>query len=171
MAVLHGRMAIVIFQNAQVPPDLNSGIRPSAAAKMCVITMLVLAASNIALAVPRQSPADDVLSGSGIGPQTVAQVEEPHSGNASSSRTLTIPRALRAPKMDDFLGLVPPDSGVAVTDFRQRDPGDGIPVSLKTVAYLSYDEENLYAVFVCQDEPGKFEAACQSGKIRPKTIQ
>src|SRR4029453_4613673 len=118
-------MAIVISQNAQVLPDLNSGIRPSAAPKMCMITMLVLAASNIAVAVPRQSPADDVLSASGIGLQTVAQVEESYSGNTKSSPTLTIPRALRAPKMDDFLGLVPPDSGVAVTDFRQRDPGDG----------------------------------------------
>jgi uncharacterized protein DUF5916 len=148
-------VAIVIFKNAQVSSDVNSGILPCAATKICVITMLALAGSNIAGAAPRQRPADDVPSASGIGPQTIAPVEVSHSGNTGSSRTVTIPRALRTPQMDDFLGLVSPDSGVSVIDFRQRDPGDGIPVSLKTVAYLSYDDENLYAVFVCQDEPDK----------------
>jgi hypothetical protein len=42
-----------------------------------------------------------------------------------------------------------------VGEFRQREPGDGVAVSQETRAYLSYDEKNLYIVFVCKDEPDK----------------
>jgi hypothetical protein len=45
-----------------------------------------------------------------------------------------------------------------VSDFVQREPQDGMPVSRETHAYLSYDDENLYVVFVCKDEPGKVRA-------------
>src|SRR5215510_8489786 len=48
--------------------------------------------------------------------------------------------------------------GLAVTDFRQREPGDGTPVSRPTTAYLSYDDANLYVVFVCSDDPAKVRA-------------
>jgi hypothetical protein len=44
---------------------------------------------------------------------------------------------------------------VKVSGFRQNEPGDGVPVSEPTTAYLSYDHKNLYIVFDCQDEPGK----------------
>jgi len=43
--------------------------------------------------------------------------------------------------------------GTRVTDFRQYSPGDGEPVTQPTTAYLSYDEKNLYAAFVCKDDP------------------
>src|SRR5713226_9941893 len=62
------------------------------------------------------------------------------------------------PKLEDFLNGTPPQIKQNITDFRQRDPGDGLPVSLQTTAYLFYDDKNLYAVFVCQDEPGKSRA-------------
>ena len=45
-----------------------------------------------------------------------------------------------------------------VSGFVQRDPHDGAAVSARTEAYLGYDEKNLYAVFVCFDEPGKVRA-------------
>ncbi len=45
-----------------------------------------------------------------------------------------------------------------ISDFRQREPGDGTPVSQETAAYLSYDDKNLYAVFVCKDEPAQIRA-------------
>jgi len=48
--------------------------------------------------------------------------------------------------------------GVTVNDFRQREPGDGTPVSQMTTAYLSYDDANLYVVFVCRDDPAKVRA-------------
>ncbi|MDW8240508.1 MAG: DUF5916 domain-containing protein, partial [Acidobacteriota bacterium] len=47
---------------------------------------------------------------------------------------------------------------VCVSDFRQREPGDGIPVSLETTACLSYDRDHLYVVFICKDDPAKVRA-------------
>lgn len=54
--------------------------------------------------------------------------------------------------------VVHPAIGLAVTDFRQREPGDGTPVSQPTTVYLSYDDANLYVVFVCSDDPAKVRA-------------
>ncbi len=45
-----------------------------------------------------------------------------------------------------------------VSDFRQRDPHDGARASLATRASLSYDDQNLYADFVCHDDPKKVRA-------------
>ncbi len=45
-----------------------------------------------------------------------------------------------------------------VTGFVQRNPHDGESVSEKTVAYLGYDQKNLYIVFVCFDDPKKVRA-------------
>src|SRR3989442_4053816 len=49
--------------------------------------------------------------------------------------------------------------GARVTEFRQREPGDGTPVSQETTAYVSYDDENLYVAFVCRDDPAKVRAS------------
>jgi hypothetical protein len=69
-----------------------------------------------------------------------------------------IPKVNRAPKLEDFLNGRQREAEAVVTDFRQRDPGDGVPASEPTTAYLSYDDENLYVVFVCKDEPGQVRA-------------
>src|SRR5439155_5566074 len=53
-----------------------------------------------------------------------------------------------APKLDDYTGGTGP--GVAVTDFLQREPGDLVPVSEPTTAYLSYSQDSLYVAFVCK---------------------
>ena len=45
-----------------------------------------------------------------------------------------------------------------VTGFTQRNPHDGEPVSEPTEAYLGYDQKNLYAVFVCFDDPRQVRA-------------
>ncbi|MCL4523360.1 MAG: carbohydrate binding family 9 domain-containing protein [Acidobacteria bacterium] len=71
--------------------------------------------------------------------------------------SLHIPRVSRAPKIGDFLAGGTP-VGVRVTGFRQREPGDGTPVTQPTTAYLSYDDKNLYVAFICTDEPGKVRA-------------
>src|SRR6266702_3949514 len=63
-----------------------------------------------------------------------------------------IPRVQRAPKLEDFLENRPRETELAVSDFRQNIPGDGTPASESTTAYLSYDDKNLYAVFVCHEE-------------------
>jgi len=82
----------------------------------------------------------------------------PESTTATGSRRVVIPRAPRPPTLDDFLSNAPDVAGVLIADFRQREPGDGIPASQKTSAYLSYDDTNLYVVFRCEDEPDKVRA-------------
>src|SRR5882724_4682491 len=62
-----------------------------------------------------------------------------------------IPRVHRAPKLDDFLENHPREAELTVTDFRQNSPGDGTPATESSTAYLSYDDKNLYAVFVCHE--------------------
>jgi hypothetical protein len=73
-------------------------------------------------------------------------------------RSIRIPRVSRPPKLEDFLNHTPREAEVKVTDFRQIDPGDGDPISQPTKAYLSYDSNNLYAAFVCTDDPKKIRA-------------
>lgn len=71
-----------------------------------------------------------------------------------SEPRVRIPWTALVPRMDaytDANGRRP--DAAHVTGFRQREPGDGDPVSEETTAYLSYDNEHLYAVFVCHDEP------------------
>lgn len=72
--------------------------------------------------------------------------------------TLRIPRTSRPPRLEDFLGNRPRQAEVRVRDFRQFMPGDGNPVSQETSAFLSYDDKNLYAVFVCKEEPDRVRA-------------
>ena len=69
-----------------------------------------------------------------------------------------IPRVSRPPVLEDFLKDTPREAEATVEDFRQREPGDGIPVSQRTSAYLSYDQKHLYVVFVCEEEQGKVRA-------------
>ena len=72
--------------------------------------------------------------------------------------SVLLPRVSRAPKIEDFLRGTPREAEAAVTGFLQRTPGDGTLASQQTTAYLSYDDKNLYVVFVCRDEPGKIRA-------------
>jgi hypothetical protein len=75
------------------------------------------------------------------------------SATAMAADKLQIPRAKRAPVLAEYVSGVPADAGVEVSGFRQFEPGDGQPSALETKAYLSYDENNLYVVFVCKDDP------------------
>lgn len=72
---------------------------------------------------------------------------------AEQMRRLHIPRVTRPPRLADFLNGVSREAELAVSDFRQYSPGDGIPVTQPTTAYLSYDDRNLYVAFVCKDDP------------------
>src|SRR5258708_20079976 len=69
-----------------------------------------------------------------------------------------IPRVHRATKLEDFLENHAREAELTVSDFRQNTPGDGTPASESTTAYLSYDDKNLYAVFVCHEEAGAVRA-------------
>jgi hypothetical protein len=83
--------------------------------------------------------------------QLLVHAQQP--GADSQMRRLQIPRVSRAPRLSDFLNGVPREAELTVTDFRQYTPGDGVPVSQPTTAYLSYDDKNLYIAFVCKDDP------------------
>src|SRR2546426_9265247 len=76
----------------------------------------------------------------------------------SQRSAIRIPYVPQAPVIEDFLGAAPPDAQVLIGDFRQRQPQDGEPASLATSAYLSYDDKNLYVVFVCEDDPSQVRA-------------
>jgi len=73
-------------------------------------------------------------------------------------RIADIPKISHPPKFEDFITGAPREAELVITDFRQVDPGDGDPVSQPTTAYLSYDEKNLYAAFICKDDPSKIRA-------------
>ncbi|HEY0788371.1 MAG TPA: carbohydrate binding family 9 domain-containing protein, partial [Thermoanaerobaculia bacterium] len=78
-------------------------------------------------------------------------------GAASASDELTrpviaIPRVSRPPRLDDFLRGGPREAESMVSDFRQYEPGDGIPASHATTAYLSYDADHLHVAFVCEQD-------------------
>lgn len=76
---------------------------------------------------------------------------------------ITIPRIDRAPVLEDFLEMAP-GNGLAgkltkVDVFTQRNPKDGEPASQTTNAYLGYDDNKLYVIFVAFDsEPRKVRA-------------
>jgi hypothetical protein len=76
----------------------------------------------------------------------------------AQSSPIRIPRVTRPPKLDDFVNGTQREAETVVTDFRQYNPHDGAPVSRKTSAYLSYDDKNIYVIFVCEDQPDKIRA-------------
>ncbi len=84
-----------------------------------------------------------------------APVSPPAPKSAAPVSFSKIPRVQRAPKLEEFLQNQPREAELTVNDFRQYQPGDGTPASESTTAYLSYDDTNLYVVFVCRDEAGQ----------------
>ena len=86
----------------------------------------------------------------------VAVPAYPQDGVSKIRPTLTIPRVESPPLFEDFLDMSPhgtPKGKLAkVTGFVQNRPRDGDPVSQQTEAYLGYDDENLYVIFVCFDD-------------------
>ena len=73
----------------------------------------------------------------------------------ANTAQVRIPRVSQAPNLETVLESV---AGAELSDFQQREPGDGVPSSLGTHAWISYDEDNLYVIFVCEDQPAKVRA-------------
>jgi len=71
-------------------------------------------------------------------------------GTAQAQPSSHIRRVSEPPRLEDYVNGAPPGAA-AITEFVQREPGDGVPASQRTAAYLSYDDDHLYAVFVCHD--------------------
>ena len=72
---------------------------------------------------------------------------------------IDIPRIDEQPTLSDFISTpirsLPEKQMVRITNFIQRYPDDGTPVSEPTTAYLGYTREYLYAAFVCKDKNPK----------------
>jgi hypothetical protein len=79
-----------------------------------------------------------------------------------ATSSITIPRLEHGPSLADFLSMQPEGEAAKhmtrVTGFTQRNPHDGEPASENTEAYLGYDQKNLYAAFICFDDPKQVRA-------------
>jgi len=80
-------------------------------------------------------------------PRSSAQIKDIH-----------VPKLTSPPRIEQFLGGASRADMQRVDDFRQRQPGDGVPVSRKTSAWIGYDDRNFYAVFVCDSPAGQTRA-------------
>jgi hypothetical protein len=79
---------------------------------------------------------------------------------AAPEQTIRIPRAGTPPTLEDYLDGTPRTDEAAITAFVQREPGDGVPASQPTEAYVSYDDQHLYVIFVARDsEPERVRAS------------
>lgn len=77
---------------------------------------------------------------------------------AAPRQSLTVSRANTPPRLEEFRAGERRD-GLAADAFLQREPNDLIPATERTEVYLSYDNTNLYAVFVCHaTDPSKIRA-------------
>ncbi|MGC1373277.1 MAG: DUF5916 domain-containing protein, partial [Candidatus Sulfotelmatobacter sp.] len=107
--------------------------------------------------IPAAAPAAQLLPSAAEDPAVKLAVRP-----TAGSPTLTIPRLVRAPVLEDFLSMSPhgetAERMAKVVGFTQRNPHDGEAVSEPTAAYLGYDQKNLYVVFVCFDDPRQVRA-------------
>src|SRR6185295_14224864 len=67
---------------------------------------------------------------------------------ASPRKSITIARVTSPPRLEDYRSGERRD-GLTADTFLQREPNDLVPASERTEAYVSYDETNLYIIFVC----------------------
>jgi hypothetical protein len=67
-------------------------------------------------------------------------------------KDVAIPKISGKPTVEEFLNGKSRSDMLRIDDFRQRSPGDGVPVSRKTSAWIGYGEKSIFAVFVC-DSP------------------
>ena len=77
---------------------------------------------------------------------------------ATTRPSVTITRTATPPRLEDFRTGEQRD-GLIADQFLQREPGDLVPSTERTQAYLSYDAANLYVVLVCHvKDPSKVRA-------------
>lgn len=69
-----------------------------------------------------------------------------------------VPRFETAPAIDGKLDDPVWQQAAVFKDFWQTGPGDNVEPSKPTIAYMGYDEQNIYIAFRCFDEPDKIRA-------------
>ena len=62
-----------------------------------------------------------------------------------------IPRVDAVPEIEALAQGAVPSGALALQDFVQREPGDGVPSSQPTSAWIAHDGHTLYVIFVCRD--------------------
>jgi hypothetical protein len=82
----------------------------------------------------------------------------PQPPSSAQIKDVQVPKISSPPRLEQFLGGASRGDLRRIDDFRQRQPGDGVPVSRKTSAWIGYDDRNFYAVFVCQSPAGQTRA-------------
>jgi hypothetical protein len=81
----------------------------------------------------------------------------------SPDHTIEVPHNQQCPQLEDFLDMAPQPKWegklARISDFVQRSPKDGEPVTEPTHVYLCYDDASLHVVFVAFDsQPSKIRA-------------
>ncbi|MGI8668737.1 MAG: DUF5916 domain-containing protein [Aridibacter sp.] len=71
---------------------------------------------------------------------------------------VTVPKFETAPTIDGRIDEEMWKNAAQFKNFVQTNPGNNIAPSKETIAYMGYDEENLYIAFMCFDEPDKIRA-------------
>src|ERR1017187_5090288 len=79
--------------------------------------------------------------------QTAPPPPAPAQIKPAQIKDVQIPKLNTPPRLEQFLGGASRADLRRIDDFRQRQPGDGVPVSRKTSAWIGYDDRNFYAVF------------------------
>ncbi len=77
---------------------------------------------------------------------------------AAQIKDVRIPKIQVRPQIEQFLNGNSRADMQRIDDFRQREPGDGTPVSRKTAAWIGYDDKTFYVVFLCESPPGQTRA-------------
>ncbi len=74
----------------------------------------------------------------------------------ATTRMTHVPRAVRPPDLTDY--IEGRGAGEPIGGFIQRNPDDGKPSTRDTRVWLSYDDTNLYVVFLCKAEKNEVRA-------------
>lgn len=76
----------------------------------------------------------------------------------AQTSVLQINRVSEAPRLAALLDHSPPPGMSRVSDFTQREPLDGEAATQTTTVFAGFDDENLYVVFVADDDPALVRA-------------
>jgi len=78
-------------------------------------------------------------------------------GNGNKKEIKAV-RVAEPPKIDGYLTDPAWEHASVITEFYQREPDNGQPISEKTEALVCYSDKYLYIAFRCYDDPGKITA-------------
>jgi hypothetical protein len=81
------------------------------------------------------------------------------SSNPVFKPTLSITKASGKIDVDGQLNDPGWIGAAKIDNFVERNPGDNIPPLVETEVFVTYDNDNLYVAFICQDDPAKIRVS------------